>query len=86
MSAHTCKQNTKITVILGLLALFLTLVGFAAHRSDLAARQSSDANKQVAANTAALNRLDGQDRDVAAMKRDIEWIKQALKDIKEKIK
>jgi len=85
-AAHQCKQNAKIILIFGLMGLFLTLVGFAAIRSDAAAQQGAESMRKIDANTKALERLDGNDRDVAVMKQDLQWIKETLSDIKEKIK
>ena len=83
MTAHTCKQNTKITLLLGLVAIFLVLVGFSSARSDQAARHVSGMARQVTANTQSVTRMEGTVPDIAAMKRDLEWIKQTLREIKE---
>lgn len=71
MTSHKCTKESKIKsigavqyVILGLIAVFLTLVGFSASKADKAAEKADKAIEKAA--------------EIAVIKNDVQWIKKHL--------
>lgn len=64
MTKHDCKQGTTIKFLIGAIALFLTLVGFATVRADKASEKASSALEKVG--------------EIEVIKNDVQWIKKHL--------
>ena len=77
---HECRKGTTINTILALVSVLVSLM---CASTAFAAKAITDVNFQsatVSANVNALKKLDGNDRRIAEMQRDIAWIVMIMKE------
>lgn len=81
-----CKYVLRINTLYGLLALLLTVAIVTCGFAGKTFTNNNDIKHSVASNTKALVKLDGNDRRIAEIQRDIAWIVMIMKEDREERK
>ena len=84
--SHECKQSDRIKAILWVIGFFLVISGYAAAAATAANSGLGATNERVSLNAQKIHLVEGTDKDIAVIKKEIEQINESLKDLKSTVK